>query len=648
MLVTDNGSHFSNRIMRDLARRTNFEHTFTVAYSPWTNGAGERINSEILKTMKALMSQYQLHESEWPKLLPHVMYAINNRPLPSRENLTANQIFLAKNPEKEDLFEPETFPLLNKETGELSQPNGATLRSLVENLQQEVERKVSRTHEYVRLQREYKNAQANKKRFPRVQFGIGNWVLISTAGTPRANLSKIKKDWGGPVQVVDIVSDNVYMVEDLFQKRSCVHAARMWFYDGTDFVPTEEMRELFQGDWGLLEVSELTDLRYHGKTYEVETHWLGFEEPTWEPIENLHQFIPEMVQEFLEKGISSKKRTSYLRAQRQLAKTAKETHSANRLRITTAPQDSTPRTVNWHQEEDEILKACIAKYGVGRFEKIHQALHLPFRTRAQLCQRTKTLLGVQSLQTFTRIHLKVDRVAKDNRRKYGTDYYVNTSGIPLTTLQREAQWEENFQKYELSPEEIAHIRVPYYRRPEDPEHLKLKMAEDIEELGQDEEECLRDAQREEQRTKKSEEYYRQHFLPLVTKILNEKPEWGYKKFGFPQGKTVSLGLYKEKGRTILSAVDTSGEFDPFDLASGKQTIERQGSVKPVEPNTLKTSFYPERVIFIFTCSILAQCNRTKEENELQSLGNDVQHTWQKSVVVFSVPRRSDTKATGYY
>ena len=136
-----------------------------------------------------------------------------------------------------------------------------------------------------------------------------------------------------------------------------------------------------------------------------------------------------------------------------------------------------------------------------------------------LLKSTNTLLGTQSLQTFTKIHLDVDRVAKDNLRKYGTAYHVNTSGVPLTTLEREAQWERNFQKYELTPEQIATVIVPYYRRPEDPDHLKLKLSEDVEALDQDEEERLRDDEREEQRTRKSEDYYRQHFLHTVVKLL---------------------------------------------------------------------------------------------------------------------------------
>ena len=208
--------------------------------------------------------------------------------------------------------------------------------------------------------------------------------------------------------------------------------------------------------------------------------------------------------------------------------------------------------------------------------------------------------------------MDVDRVAKDNLRKYGTAYYVNTSGVPLTTLEREAQWESNFQKYELTPEQIAAVTVPYYRRPEDPDHLKLKMSEAVETLDQDEEERLRDDEREEQRTRKSEDYYRQHFLHTVVKLLKENPEWGYKKFRYPSQKVVSLGVHKQKSRTTLVALDTTGNLDPFDLASGKQKIERCGSQREGNPDTLKTSFDPERLLIIMTHTQPNQCNRTKE------------------------------------
>ena len=38
VLVTDNGSHFSNKVMRSLEKKLNYTHRFSVSYSPWTNG----------------------------------------------------------------------------------------------------------------------------------------------------------------------------------------------------------------------------------------------------------------------------------------------------------------------------------------------------------------------------------------------------------------------------------------------------------------------------------------------------------------------------------------------------------------------------------------------------------------------------------
>ena len=36
-LITDNGSHYANKLMESLRRTFRFAHRFTVAYAPWTN-----------------------------------------------------------------------------------------------------------------------------------------------------------------------------------------------------------------------------------------------------------------------------------------------------------------------------------------------------------------------------------------------------------------------------------------------------------------------------------------------------------------------------------------------------------------------------------------------------------------------------------
>jgi IS30 family transposase len=44
--VSDQGSHFMNEVMEDLAHKLQAKHHFTVVYAPWSNGQVERKTRE--------------------------------------------------------------------------------------------------------------------------------------------------------------------------------------------------------------------------------------------------------------------------------------------------------------------------------------------------------------------------------------------------------------------------------------------------------------------------------------------------------------------------------------------------------------------------------------------------------------------------
>eukprot|EP00924_Labyrinthula_sp_SR-Ha-C_P007831 snap_masked-scaffold_28-processed-gene-4.42-mRNA-1 protein AED:0.32 eAED:0.32 QI:0/0/0/0.5/1/1/2/0/179 len=83
-IVTDNGSHFFNSLLNELAKKIGFEQYFTVAYSLWTNGSTEVLNFLILRYIRSLVSQFGLHESECSHLIPLITYILNNKEIPSR------------------------------------------------------------------------------------------------------------------------------------------------------------------------------------------------------------------------------------------------------------------------------------------------------------------------------------------------------------------------------------------------------------------------------------------------------------------------------------------------------------------------------------------------------------------------------------
>ena len=60
MLQSDRGSHFKNKLMAELADRMAAQHHFTLAYCPWSNGAVERVNREIIGLIRMLVMEHNM------------------------------------------------------------------------------------------------------------------------------------------------------------------------------------------------------------------------------------------------------------------------------------------------------------------------------------------------------------------------------------------------------------------------------------------------------------------------------------------------------------------------------------------------------------------------------------------------------------
>lgn len=54
---------------------------FTTAYSPWSNGTVERVNREVLRSAKALLSEWHLASQYWPAVIDCVPSVLNHAPL---------------------------------------------------------------------------------------------------------------------------------------------------------------------------------------------------------------------------------------------------------------------------------------------------------------------------------------------------------------------------------------------------------------------------------------------------------------------------------------------------------------------------------------------------------------------------------------
>eukprot|EP00924_Labyrinthula_sp_SR-Ha-C_P008173 snap_masked-scaffold_11-processed-gene-5.27-mRNA-1 protein AED:0.58 eAED:0.58 QI:0/-1/0/1/-1/1/1/0/267 len=237
LVITDNGSHFSNNLLETLSKKIGFEQTFSIAYYPWTNGPVGTINTTILRFIRSLVSQYHLHESEWLKLPPTITYIINNRPSSRRLGRTPNELFL---------YFKLKIPLLRKSTKHfaISIKNHAVepldvpdLVSSADEFMKELEKLQDETFNHVKLKQDLENGRLNKKRNVVFQYSKGDYVLVSEHGTLQAN-EKTRLTWLGPYQVIDVVSKDVYIVESLLGKTRTIHASRLWFYGDKNLLET--------------------------------------------------------------------------------------------------------------------------------------------------------------------------------------------------------------------------------------------------------------------------------------------------------------------------------------------------------------------------------------------------------------------------
>eukprot|EP00924_Labyrinthula_sp_SR-Ha-C_P004817 augustus_masked-scaffold_1-processed-gene-13.43-mRNA-1 protein AED:0.42 eAED:0.43 QI:0/-1/0/1/-1/1/1/0/622 len=278
LIITDNGSHFANRLLKLMSKAVGFEQSFTIAYSPWTNGPVETINTIILQYIKTLTSQFGIHDSEWPTLLEIISYIINNSPNPRRLDKTPNELFL---------YYKLSVPIIQKPPqlfathydGNLIQPlNVEEVVHTSNHIRDELDKIQDQVSNNVKLQRDRENSRRNRNRGPMLQFSAGDYVLISEHGTLNAT-EKTRLNWMGPYQVLESISENVYIVESLLGKRRTVHGARMWFYSDAQPPNRKQMKKLFVHNFSSLEVENIISLRVtQGRRprYELEVKWLGF------------------------------------------------------------------------------------------------------------------------------------------------------------------------------------------------------------------------------------------------------------------------------------------------------------------------------------------------------------------------------------
>jgi hypothetical protein len=213
-LLSDNGPQYANRVIDALAELLGVELKKTIAYSHEENGISERANKEVLRHLRAILFDKDIHDS-WSTCLPLVKRILNATPHGTTKVAPASIITPCA-----QLNAGLTFP---HKTAQVN-----TFSEFLSTLQakQALIIRLARTS----LERHTSAAIARRKRdtqgTPLTEFAPGTYVLLAPPEGTR-NPSKLNTPWQGPFLVVGNKGPQ-YTLDNLTTGRQqVVHVSRL-------------------------------------------------------------------------------------------------------------------------------------------------------------------------------------------------------------------------------------------------------------------------------------------------------------------------------------------------------------------------------------------------------------------------------------
>ena len=202
--------------MRILAKKLGVEHTFGIAYAPWSNGSVERICRSVLTILRKLCSMHGKAYEQWGEYLPAVQRIINTTRTerlagrsPSSVMTTAvdhdASLVVLLNAEEDPRVVKHTEGIDNKVLEEMQTAFERMHKGLLERMDERRKKAVQRH-----------NAKTNVQG---INFGIGDFVLVGIADPKKC--SKLALRWDGPAKVIELgESEQTFLVEDLLSGKA--------------------------------------------------------------------------------------------------------------------------------------------------------------------------------------------------------------------------------------------------------------------------------------------------------------------------------------------------------------------------------------------------------------------------------------------
>jgi hypothetical protein len=217
----------------------------------------ERACREVLGATRAILSEFQLNDKQWPEVARIVQSVLNNSPSPHRGNIEPITAFTGRAPDSplRSLVTPDTNVTLTMDDVQAQQ------LLQIQELRLAVDEIHKRSKTFADSNRASARQQKNKSTAVAENFEVGDFVLV--AKRELCGGEKLGLKWNGPQRIVATRSDHVYEVEDITTSAvTHVHSTLLRFYHDSSLEITAEIQAHLAHKKSSYEVRAFRDLRY--------------------------------------------------------------------------------------------------------------------------------------------------------------------------------------------------------------------------------------------------------------------------------------------------------------------------------------------------------------------------------------------------
>jgi Integrase core domain/Chromo (CHRromatin Organisation MOdifier) domain len=302
--VSDQGTHFLNSTIKDMQRALGTRHHFTTARCPWANGTVERVMKDLLRCVRALLSEWKWQPEAWPAAIPIVQMVLNQSPSPSMGNVSPITAMTGLAPMKlTDTIVLQPKPLKISSIQEIQELQAAAIQELQESMAKMHKAVQDKANQHRQDKREARDKTASAGA---ANFAVGDYVLYAEVWPESKH--KLRSKWNGPAEVVSAESPWIYKIRHLITGDIReVHCTRLKFYaDSSLNVTSEFIDQVAHNSEGHV-VQAIKGHRYDKPTkqYEFLVAWKGLSkaDDSWESAQSMIMEVPVLVKSYCQTKI---------------------------------------------------------------------------------------------------------------------------------------------------------------------------------------------------------------------------------------------------------------------------------------------------------------------------------------------------------